>query len=317
MAKTKTILMSGTASGCSYAGVLKDLPHVNLILALTGEDKIAGRGRRDKKPELARFCSETGVDVIQTDNINSPKSINKLKNAAANTALVVDFGQILSKEVLNVFPSGCFNIHYSLLPDLRGAAPVRWALLKGYKKTGVTAMKMNRDIDAGQIIFKKPVKISPEDNYRLLKGKLTEEGIKLAEKIFKYLSEGRKLPLKNQDVSKVTRAPKIGKVICRLNWRSTSSEIVNKIRALAPEPGCWCIFKKKNIRIKVLKARDIKNYKASARPGQVVSSGKKTFKVKASSGVVEILEVHPAGKRIMTTSSFLAGNPVVPGDMFQ
>lgn len=309
--------MSGTSSGCSYASFLRENPNSEIALVLTGPDRPSGRGRKKKKPRPAEFCLRKEVELFQSDDVNSTESVKILKNLNADIALVVDFGQILSPEVLDIFPSGCFNLHYSLLPDLRGAAPVRRAIMEGRSKTGVTLMKMNRKIDAGEIVFKRELSIEPEYNYRVLKDKLTKEGIILAEKLIKYLSEEKKLPLHPQDSSEATKAPKINKQCCKINWEQSAVDIVNRIRALSPVPGCWTYFKRKNMRLKILKA-DVAEFDPGTllSPGEVAESGKKSFSIKASPGAVKVLEVHPSGSRPMKTASFLAGNRVKKGDIF-
>ncbi len=317
MAAIKTVLMSGTRTGCSYAESMKSSPFSDLVLAVTGPDRHAGRGRKRKTPELACFCESSRLEVFQTDDVNSPESVKKIKSFEASAALVVDFGQILSEETLSIFPAGCFNIHYSLLPDLRGASPVRYSLLRGDKETGITVIKMNKEIDAGEIVFKKPIAIGPGENYGSLKEKMTEEGVKLTEKIFQYLSEEKELPLLPQDRSGVTRAPKIDKKFCRLDFSRPAQDIVNRVRALSPVPGCWAVLEKKGLRIKILEARVSETpCKDDYGPGWVIESGKKTFKVRAGRGSIEILRLQSSGGRVMDSSSFLAGNRIEPGDVF-
>ncbi len=317
MNKIKTVLISGTISGCEYAEVLKKSVYSRLVLAVTGPDRRVGRGRKKKKPELARYCGSGGTEVFQTEEINSPDSIKKLKASSAEAALVVDFGQILSPRVLNIFPKGCFNIHYSLLPDLRGAAPVRHTLMRGYEKTGVTLIKMNKEIDAGEIVDSRKVNIPPTCNYKKLKEMLNHEGKILVNDLMKALNKGEKLNLHPQDISEVTTAPKIDKKKCRINWDSPASLIVNKVRALSPNPACWSMLDKNGQRIKILEALILPGYeKMSALPGEVLVSSKKKLAVQARRGAVDIIRLQPAGKRVMDISSFLAGHDINPGDRF-
>lgn len=313
--KIRIILMSGSQTGCEYTEFLKSSSYAELDLIVTGVDKPSGRDRAVKRARLAEYCDIKGIDVFQPENVNWSDSLGILEKHSADMALVVDYGQILSRQVLNIFPIGAFNIHYSILPDLRGAAPVRWALLKGYRRTGVTLMKMNEKIDAGEIVNSKFVKIDEMDNYQSLKKRLTQEGIKLIGEFLKKIIAGENIEYIPQKItSNLASAPKIGKEFCAVDWKLTSSEIVNRIRALNPYPGCCTMINKKNGKIKIIMARDKK--KVNGVPGEVYKVTKGSFTVYAGKGGVEILELQPSGKRVMNTRDFLAGNFVKVRDKF-
>ncbi len=311
--KLDILLASGTEIGCRFVKILNNLKFVNLVLVVTGVDKHKGRGRKVKRAHVAHYCDINNIKVFQSENINSRESIAKLKEIKADIAVVVDFGQIFSKETLNIFPLGSFNLHYSILPDLRGSEPVRCALLNGYKQTGVTLMKMDEKIDTGQIISTKAVRIEDQDNYGVLKEKLTTLSIELLVKFLTDLYNGNQIKLKSQeengDGSNILFAGKIDKEFCKVNWKLSSKEIVNRIRALSPVPGCWTIYRKKGMRVKIIMATEVTGDVS----GKVVNVTNEDFTI----GGVKVLKIQPAGRRIMTVREFLAGNPVEVGDEFE
>ncbi len=299
--KLDILLASGTEIGCRFVKILNNLKFVNLVLVVTGVDKHKGRGRKIKRAHVAQYCDINNIKVFQSENINSKESIAKLKEIKADMAVVVDFGQIFSKETLNIFSLGSFNLHYSILPDLRGPEPVRCALLNGYKETGVTLMKMDEKIDTGQIVSTGTVRIEEQDNYGTLKEKLTLEGVKLLIEFLTDLYNGNQIKLKSQEEN-VGCSWKIDKEFCRINWKLSAKEIVNRIRALSPVPGCWTIYSKKCVRVKIIMATEVTGDVG----GKVVNVTNEDFTI----GGVKVLEIQPAGKKIMTAKEFLAGNPV-------
>jgi methionyl-tRNA formyltransferase len=311
--RLKIILMSSTDTGCRYAEIINSTEYADLVMVVTGPDRSVGRGRRMRRAKVAQFCDIKSLEVFQTKNINSPDSIEKLKEAKADLAVVVDFGQILSSEVLKIFLGRCLNIHYSLLPDLRGPDPVRCALLKGYRQTGVTLMKMNEKVDAGEMIEKEVVSVEDRDDYPGLKSKLTDKGVGLLEKFLKNLYYGEKIKyIPQESVKGVSYAPKISKEFCRIDWKLSATEVVNRIRALSPSPGCYMVFPDRGIKIKVVTARAEDVH--AGEPGEVIRVDKDSLTVSCGSKGVKILKLQPEGKRIMETREFLAGNPVKEGD---
>lgn len=314
--KLKVVLMSGSETGYRYIEVLKNLEYANLVLVVTGTDKPCGRGLNIARAPVARYCDTNRLKVFQPEKINSRDSITELRRTAADLAVVIDYGQILSQEVLDIFPSGSFNLHYSILPDLRGPEPVRWVLLKGYKETGVTLMKMDEKIDTGGIISIKTVNIEELDNYKSLKEKLTCHGIKLLSKFLLDLYNGNKIKLQPQkECADITHAKKLGKELCKMNWKLSAREIVNHIKALSPDPGCYTVYKKKNMRVKIIMARETEL--GGGIHGNVVDVTSEDFTISSKTGGVRVLKIQPSGKRIMEAKNFLTGNPVEIGDEFE
>ncbi len=313
MEKLKVILMSGSKTGCSYADFFSKKGGINLAKVITGPDSARGRGRKEKRAVVADFCDRTRLDLYQPDNINVEETVKIIKDCGARMAVVVDYGQILSGRILERFPLGAFNIHYSLLPDLRGAAPVRGALLRGYKKTGVTLMKMNEKIDKGGIISQKKINIKPDDNYKVLKERLTRAGILLLDKFLDKLLQERDIKIVPQpEDSRGSYISKIDKSLSPVDWSLTAEEILNRIKAMAPNPGCFSYFKSNKRRIKLLNG-EIQD-SLTGEPGEIVEVTKKFFVVACNDKAVKITEIQPAGKRAMPVASYLAGNDINKGD---
>jgi methionyl-tRNA formyltransferase len=313
--KIHVVLMSGTDIGCRFADALKNNGNVNLSLVVTGCDKPCGRGRKLKRAEVARYCDSDDINVYQPENINSEEARDRLKKTNADMAIVVDYGQILSKSILGLFPMGAYNFHYSVLPDLRGPEPIRWALIKGYVDTGVTLIKMDEYIDTGAIADIRTVRISVNDNYESLREKLTDEALRQLRKLILSLSKGESITLITQQMNKdLMYARKFDKEACRIDWNESSDNIVNKIKAFSPRPGCYSLNKKNNTVFKFIMAENIKDF--HGKPGFVEEIGKDCFIVAAKEGGIKIIKIQPAGKRIMDVKEYFAGNVIEKGDIF-
>ncbi|MDA3793124.1 MAG: methionyl-tRNA formyltransferase, partial [Elusimicrobia bacterium] len=313
MENIKVILMSGSRTGCWYAQFLSDKVGINLVRVITGTDSARGRGRKEKRAVVADFCDRTRLDVYQPEDINTSETLKMIKESGAQMVVVVDYGQILSGEILRAFTTGAFNIHYSLLPDLRGASPVRGALLKGYTQTGVTLMRMNEKIDRGGIVAQKKVDIMPDDNHEVLKERLTDRGIKLLDNFLDDLSRGKEIDIVSQSKDeKSSYVSKIDKSLCSLDWNLSAEEILNRIRAMAPSPGCFSYFKSNKSRIKLLGGKIYDSQSGS--PGEITEVAKKYFVVSCLDKSITITVIQPAGKRAMAVSAYLAGNKINAGD---
>ncbi|MBN2407221.1 MAG: methionyl-tRNA formyltransferase [Elusimicrobia bacterium] len=310
-----TVFFSGSRTGCSYLDSLARNENINLRLAVTGPDKPAGRGRKIKKNPVAEYCADNGIACVQSADINLPESADMLGKLDAEIAVVVDYGQIFSGRILGLFRSGAYNIHYSVLPDLRGPAPVRWALMKGYRQTGVTLMVINEKIDHGGMISRKVLDVGDEDDYGSLKEKLTREGVILIEELIGKLSAGEEIGIEaQQEASEYAYASKIAKSMTRIDWAEPAASVVNRIRALSPEPGAYTRMGREKVRIKIFSAR-MSGEAVPGRPGEIIRAGKDRFSVAAGDSAVDILLVQPPGKRVMKAGEFMAGHKVETGEM--
>ncbi|MDP2981036.1 MAG: methionyl-tRNA formyltransferase, partial [Candidatus Omnitrophota bacterium] len=224
----------------------------------------------------------------------------------ADLFIVVSFGQIMSKAVLSLPKLYCLNIHASLLPEYRGAAPINWAIANGEKETGITIMRMNEKMDEGDIALKDTLPISLQDDAIILTEKLSAKGTVLLMKFIKSIKDG-KAEFIAQDDSKATYAPKLKKEDGLVDWAKSADEIYNRIRAFAPWPGCFTHLDKKIL--KIWKARPIiDSGDDNLKPGAILEVNKNCILVKTGKGVLKIEELQLEGSRRMTAEEFVAGH---------
>jgi len=272
-----------------------------VIAVVTAPDKERGRGRRISFTPVKTFALEHNLPLLQPENLNESDFINKLKSFNADLFVIVAF-RILPETVFTIPPKGSFNLHASLLPMYRGAAPIQWALINGEKQTGVTTFFLEKKVDTGNIIYQQKINIGDEDNFGTLHDKLSIIG---AEAVLKTIDiiEKDNITLLKQDESKISFAPKITKDICRINWNKPADEINNLIRGLSPYPGAFFEYKGKNY--KLFKA--LPDLSKQDITGNIVQS-KNELKIGCGKGILSILEIQPEGRKRMKINEFLRGN---------
>jgi methionyl-tRNA formyltransferase len=279
----------------------------NVPLVVTLPDKPSKRGRKLLPTPVKAFASSRGLSLFESDDMKSPELARKVASVEADLGIVVAF-KILPKEVFAAPRLGTLNIHPSLLPDLRGPAPVRWAVIRGYSETGITSFLLTDRIDAGNILLQSRIEIGEDETY----GELFERIIPFAGEILIESIEGLidgKIALKPQNDTLVTKAPKITSDTCQIDWKRSAVEIHNLIRGLSPEPAAICDFG--GIKLKLLRSR-VCGLHGTA--GEVLNSGAKDGLVVAcGDGSIEILEIQAPGKRAMDAKSFLVGNEIPIG----
>ena len=300
--------------------------HHRVRLVITQPDRAAGRGRRNVAPPVKSLALTRGVPVLQPEDIGCDEVAVRLKEAAPEAIVVVAYGQKLPGDILQIPTLGCFNIHFSLLPRHRGAAPVQHAILCGDSETGVTIQRMEEQIDTGRIIAQRKVKIEEDETA----GRLTERLAALAAEMIvptlDAVAEGRAVE-RPQDPALVTFAPRLRKSDGWVPWHMTAEEVHRFIRAMTPWPGAFTIHspltRGPKRRLVVLAsrvgperrrvARDVEP--GAGRPGRVVMADPDLV-VATGSGLLTILRVKPEGGREMDAAAFLRGHPVHVGDWF-
>jgi methionyl-tRNA formyltransferase len=293
-------------------------PVVGLV---TQPDRAAGEERgstRQTGRGMKTIAAERGVPVFQPERINTPEGVASLKALQPDLLVVAAYGQILSPDVLAVAPHGGINVHASLLPRYRGAAPVAWAIYHGEKQTGVTIIQMTPRLDAGGMLAQEAVDIGPEETAGELETRLAPLGARLAVQTIRALEAGTARPLP-QDASLVSKAPKIKKENGRVDWTRAADRIPDQVRAMQPWPTAytyWLREGKPPARLLVLKTRNLEGEQANGLPpGTLLGDQPLRLRVAAGDGgVVEVLELQPAGKRRMLAADFLRGHQVRPGD---
>ena len=225
---------------------------------VTSPDRKAGRGQKITQSEVKNYAEKNNIKILQPDNLNDKEFINKIKEINPDIIIVVAFRK-LPAEIFSIPKYGTINLHASLLPNYRGAAPINWCLINNEAKTGVTTFFINEKIDQGDILLKEEVNISDKDNFGSLYTKLSSVGSKLLIKTIKgVLSKRLKASKQDFDESLII-APKLSKVNTRIDWNKSQKEIIGMIRGLSPKPGAWTILKNgdNEIRMKILEAKKV------------------------------------------------------------
>lgn len=268
-----------------------------IICVVTQPDKPKGRGQKLLPSPVKIFAQEKNLPILQPQKIKSPEVVEELKKLRADLIVVVAFGQILSQEILDLPKFGCINVHASLLPKYRGAAPIEWSLINGEKVTGVTTMQMDAGLDTGAMLLKTEVQISEEMILPELREKLCTAGAALLAETLKNLENIQ--PVK-QDDSLSNYAPMLKKDTGKIDWNKSAREIHNLVRGLYG--GAFTIFD--NQKYKIWRTKIFNNEKLSA--GEIKISGKK-FLVGTGEGVLEILEIQAPNAKKISAADFING----------
>ena len=287
-----------------------------VALVVTQPDRKKGRSLKIAPTAVKKTADSLGIKVYQPENVNKKKSVEHLKSFKADLFVVVSFGQILKKELLDIPAKYCLNVHASLLPKYRGAAPINRALANGEKETGVTIIRMNEKMDEGDIMIKEPVEISINDDSVTLADKLSMKGSSLLLRAIDLIKTGTANFVK-QESSDATYAPKLKKQDGAIDWNLDAAEICDRVRAFVPWPGCFTHLGPKVLKIWEVTPTGISGYKGSS-PGTILEIRKDGILVSAGKGAIEIKVIQPEGKRRMKSEEFIAGHrEISPGIKFK
>ena len=290
---------------------LVDAGH-EVTAVITQPDRPKGRGNKMAFPEVKTRALELGLPVHQPDSVKDGAFLELLKSYDPEVIVVVAFGRILPQAVLDLPPYGCVNVHGSLLPEYRGAAPIQRAVLDGRKETGVTTMRMDIGMDTGDMLMQATLPITDEDTTGTMFDKLAELGGKVLIDTLAGLENGTVVPVK-QDDSKATHAARILKEDEVIRWEDSAEKIFCQIRGLSPAPGAYTWWNGE--RLKLWKAR-ISDRETCKAPGTVVAISKNALTVQTGKGCLEVLELQPAGKKAMPAQAFSNGAGVAEGIVF-
>jgi methionyl-tRNA formyltransferase len=290
---------------------------------VTQPDRAAGQERgstRQTGRGMKAIALEHGVRVVQPESINTPEGVAALAELKPELLVVAAYGQILSKEVLSVPPRGGINVHASLLPKYRGAAPIAWAIWKGEVRTGVTIIRMSVALDAGDMLAQGATDIGPEETAGDVEARLAPLGARLALDVIDRMETGTLPPGGKQDPSQVTKAPKLTKEHGAIDWARPAEEICRQVRAMQPWPTAYTYWHRPGqppVRLIICRARPRSRTDAETAlaAGTVIVPGDpRALGVATGDGVVEIVELQPAGKRRMAAEEFLRGRRPQAGD---
>jgi methionyl-tRNA formyltransferase len=277
-----------------------------VVGVITAPDKPAGRGRKLNESAVKVYANSQNLSVLQPTNLKDTAFLTALKALHANLQIVVAF-RMLPEVVWRMPEYGTFNLHASLLPDYRGAAPINWAIINGETKTGVSTFFIDDKIDTGEMILQEAVAIDSNETAGSLHDKLMHLGSKLVLKTVRLIEKGPVKTTPQTDSEAIKTAHKLDKETCKIDWNDTLLNIYNKIRGLSPYPGAWChlVNKENTVSVKILKC----DYKIEKHPfptGKIISANKE-LKVAAKNGFIIIEELQLPGKRNMDVKSLLNG----------
>ncbi len=290
-----------------------------LALVITQPDRPAGRGREMHPPAVKQLALELRLSVFQPESINDPESAALIRCIAPDAMVVQAFGQKLSGELLSLPRLGCLNVHASLLPAYRGAAPINHAILRGEERTGITVMRMSERIDAGEILAQEAIAIHPNWTAGDLSDALAPVGAELIVRTLAEVEAGGAQAIA-QDRSKVSKAPKLDKSDGLVPWQKSAREVHNHIRGMTPWPGAFSFFAPAGsghlLRVSLVRAVSVQDSPAPQSPGAVMKVGHEGITVACGSGAVVIERVKPAGSREMSGDEFARGHGVKAGAAF-
>jgi len=312
------IIFMGTADfGAPILEKLTDSKE-NKLIVVTQPDRPQGRSRKILPTPIKKVAFDKGLEVFQPENVNNEESLKRLKGFNPDIILVVAYGQILSNHILNIPKIGCINIHGSLLPKYRGAAPINRAIINGEKETGITFMFMNEKIDAGDIIFQEKIDILPDETCGELYYRLSDLSASSLPKLLEKIKSGRieRIP---QDNKLATFARKMNKEDGKIDWSNKGEKVYNLIRGTIPYPGAFTYYNGR--KLKITRARFLEDYQdkadtGSLKPGRAVKIEKDAVLISTGDkSTVKILNLIPAGSKELTANQFVNGYKIKAGEI--
>lgn len=289
----------------SLKALIESEDHV--VAVVTKPDTPSGRGRRLKPPPVKNLAIDFDIPVLQPEKVKTEGFHSELKEYEPDIICVAAYGKILPKNILDLPRACCINVHASLLPRYRGAAPVNWAIIRGEEITGITTMMMDEGMDTGDMLLKRELRIEAEDDSESLSEKLSIVGAEVLMDTIRLHKEGRlqRIP---QDHSRATYAPMLKKEDGIIDWRKSSEEIRNLVRGTLPWPGAYTFMDGKNLKIHRAKISGGKG-----KPGEVVLSEPATLRVATGDGSLDIAELQIEGGKKLSVESFLMGRRIPAG----
>lgn len=301
----KVVVASSSPVAIPLISALNASSTHQLIGLLTNPDKATGRGMHVVANELATWAESLGLNVQKPENNDELKKV--IENIKPEIVITIAYGRIIPLDLLELPKSGWINVHFSLLPRWRGAAPVQWAILNGDKQTGITVFKLDKGMDTGPVYLEQVTPINDNENSDELLKRLSQIGSDLAIKSLELISDGV-IP-KPQASNGITLAPKISKNDGKIDWQQSSNQVVNRFRALSSNPGVWSLLGELRIKIDALVAS---SFVDQVKPADIVINGERLF-VGVLDGVIEILILTPAGRSQMSAAEFIRGLPSKQG----
>ena len=287
-----------------------------VVLAVTQPDKPKGRGKEMQFTPVKECALKYNIPVFQPRRVREAECIEELRKYNADIMVVVAFGQILPKEILEMTPYGCVNVHASLLPKYRGAAPIQWSIIDGEEVTGVTTMQMNEGLDTGDMLLKVEIPIEEKETGGSLHDKLAEAGAKLCVETLEALQNKTVTPVPQGETT-TAYAKMLEKQLGNINWTKSAVEIERLIRGLTPWPSAYTNWNGKVMKIWDAKVVESENDTNEAQPGAIVKVEKDTFDVQTGDGLLKVRELQIPGKKRMDAGAFLRGYQIKEGEILE
>ncbi|MHC4286975.1 MAG: methionyl-tRNA formyltransferase [Planctomycetota bacterium] len=276
-------------------------------------------GRHRSKPhhtDVDVWCSQNNVPCVEAENINTQEMVQRVATLGADLLVVIAFGQKISQEVVSLQKHGAVNVHASLLPKYRGAAPIHWAIMNGESETGISIITLADKMDAGLILAQDKIPILPDDTVKCVHDKLSALSVPVLMGTIEQIADGSAVYLE-QDPTQVTKAPKLHKNIGYINWDSPAEQIVNQVRALWPWPAAETVYvcskTGKNWRVGIAKASVVDRPR---KQGDITGTLDENLHLICCEGALQILELKPSGSRLMDFESYVNGHQCSAGDLF-
>ncbi len=296
-----------------------------IVLVVTQPDRPSGRGRTVHSGEVKRFAAEQGIRLLQPEDINARGAVRSIRAVAPDLLLVIAFGQKIGPSLIGAPRYGAVNLHASLLPKYRGAAPINWAIINGETETGLTVIEITDRMDAGDILGQRATPIGPDETAGELHDRLALLGARLVTEVVRELALDE-VGRRHQNEARVTLAPRLKKTDGLVDWNQPAADVHNLIRGTTPWPGAYTWWRRKagreTLRLILAKTRLLDGAASAgccaggAGPGVVLAAGREGVDVAAARGAVRILSLTPAGKRTMSAADFVNGYAIEPGARF-
>ena len=277
----------------------------DVVGVYTQPDRPKGRGMKLVASPVKQVAVDAGIPVFQPENFREEETVQQLRDLKPDVCAVVAYGRILPQKVLDIPRLGCINIHASLLPSYRGSAPYQWAVLDGLQETGVTAMYLIREMDAGDIIDVSKTPIGENETAGELLDRLAVLGAELLSKTLSRFDAGEKVPRTPQDESKVSYAPMLDKTMCPIDWTKTARQVHNHVRGLAPWPVATM-----ELEGKLFKVHETRVVPGSGEPGKILALNKTGLVIACGEGAVEIRSLQAEGGKRMAAADYFRGHPL-------
>jgi methionyl-tRNA formyltransferase len=314
MSALRIVFMGTPDLACASLDALLKSATTNVVAVVTQPDRPKGRDLKLQPPPVKQLALAAGLPVLQPERARSEDFLSELRKFEPELIVVAAFGQILPNAILDLPRHGCINVHTSLLPKYRGAAPIQWAIVNGEPETGVTIMKMDAGLDTGGILTQERTPIRPEDDAQSLHARLATLGAELLVRTIPDYINGRITPIP-QPAEGIIYAPKIKKQDGQLDWTQPAHVLWNRIRGLVPWPGAFTLLpaSPKPHLLKIWQAEPLPG-DLQYTPGEIASADKSGIVVGCGSGALRLLNLQREGARRLAAAEFLSGHPMKPGD---